>query len=108
MGNPRTEGSNSVRMLPVHLPLPLPWCRHVDIDARGEHTDAYAFMTSMQAVRPDNRDENFEQLTERFTRLFGRRPTETELARFQRARTGLEMRLPAQVRRAAATLITAL
>jgi hypothetical protein len=47
-------------------------------------------------------------LTERFRRSFGRPPTATDLVRFQRARTGLELRLPAQVRRAAARLVATL
>jgi hypothetical protein len=44
-------------------------------------------------------------LTERFIRTFGRPPTAGELVRFERARTGLQLRLPAQVRRGAATIL---
>jgi len=46
-----------------------------------------------------------EDLTERFVRTFGRPPTSGELIRFERARTGLQLRLPAQVRRGAATIL---
>ena len=55
-----------------------------------------------------NLDDQLEQsdlLRERFARVFGRPPTPADLARLRRARTGLELRLPAQVRRAAATMV---
>jgi hypothetical protein len=42
---------------------------------------------------------------ERFDRVFGRPPTQADLTRLRSARTGLELRIPAQVRRAAATLV---
>jgi hypothetical protein len=63
-------------------------------------------MSTADSTRPDV--HHFEQgdlLTERFTRVFGRPPTPGDLTRFQRARTGLELRLPAQVRRVAATVV---
>ena len=44
-------------------------------------------------------------LNQRFIRTFGRPPTSAELIRFERARTGLQLRLPAQVRRGAATIL---
>jgi hypothetical protein len=45
------------------------------------------------------------RLAERFAQVFGHPPTPAELARFERARVGLELRLPAQVRRRAATVV---
>jgi hypothetical protein len=62
-------------------------------------------MTHAETTRSDEHADHLDPLVERFTRTFGRPPTTADLARFQRARTGLEMRLPAQVRRAAATLV---
>jgi hypothetical protein len=58
-------------------------------------------MTAADTTTPES--ENLS--AERFTRVFGRPPTALDLARLERARTGLELRLPAQVRRVAATLV---
>jgi hypothetical protein len=62
-------------------------------------------MTTAENVPTDLGYEPADRLSERFTRVFGRRPTAAELVRFQRARSGLELRLPAQVRRTAATVL---
>jgi hypothetical protein len=53
----------------------------------------------------DGQVNDRQGLTERFTRTFGRQPTSDDLIRFERARTGLQLRLPAQVRRGAATIL---
>jgi hypothetical protein len=62
-------------------------------------------MTTAENVPTDTGAQPADRLAERFTRVFGRRPTAAELARFRRARSGLELRLPAQVRRTAATVL---
>jgi hypothetical protein len=61
-------------------------------------------MTRTQTAPHDDTD----LLAERFARTFGRTATPAELLRFRRARVGLEMRLPAQVRRAAAGVVARL
>jgi hypothetical protein len=53
----------------------------------------------------DGQVHDREGLAQRFMRTFGRTPTSGELIRFERARTGLQLRLPAQVRRGAATIV---
>jgi hypothetical protein len=60
-------------------------------------------MTTAESL--DGRGEPGDPLVERFTHVFGRPPTPADLSRFHRARAGLELRLPAQVRRVAATLV---
>jgi len=65
-------------------------------------------MTPEDHVPHDVDVADTDPLTVRFRRVFGRPPTAAELVRFQRARTGLELRLPAQVRRAAARLVAKL
>jgi hypothetical protein len=62
-------------------------------------------MTPAEKMQRDAHNTEGDRLTERFTRVFGRPPTPAELVRFERARTGLQLRLPAQVRRSAATLV---
>jgi len=61
-------------------------------------------MSTVENHRPETIDQT-EQLTERFIREFGRVPTPAQLALFRRARSALELRLPAQVRRAAASMV---
>jgi hypothetical protein len=67
-----------------------------------------AMTTTAETTGHNGFTEPSDQLIERFTRVFGRPPSQSDLARFRRARTGLELRMPAQVRRAAATLVARL
>ena len=49
-----------------------------------------------------------QALVHHFIRVFGHRPTPEELARYQRARSSLRMRLPARARRRVAQIIVRL
>jgi hypothetical protein len=62
-------------------------------------------MTAARTTRLVDQPTEVDLLTSCFTRVYGRPPTPADLARWQRARTGLQLRLPAQVRRVAATVV---
>lgn len=49
-----------------------------------------------------------QPLVHQYIRLFGRRPTETDLLRYQQAQSRVTGRLPARVRRGVARVITRL
>lgn len=53
----------------------------------------------------DGRDQ---ALVHQFIRLFGHVPTQAELARYQRARTRVSLRVPGRLRRHAARIIVRL
>ena len=58
---------------------------------------------------PTQLDDVEEHLAvHQFIRLFGRRPTEAELAKYRRAQARVRTRVPAKLRRDAARLITRL